>query len=141
MFNNLCLPERAAEPVQLALIESRAERRLKQVLTAQLLALKEGALGRGAPRSRRAAPRTNKQPGMCTVRSDGGMFTHSRPRKNTRRHATDVRKLPGRLPGVRSPGAEVSVLTCRRKGQNSGDASSKRVDRRADGRQGKFNAH
>lgn len=50
MFNNLCLPERAAELVQLALIESRAERRLKHILTAQLLALKERALGRGAPR-------------------------------------------------------------------------------------------
>lgn len=67
MFNNLCLPERAAEPVQLALIESRAESKLKHILTAQLLALKERALGK-----RSAAPRTNKQPRMCTTRSGLG---------------------------------------------------------------------
>lgn len=82
MFNNLCLPERAAEPVQLALIESRAESKLKHILTAQLLALKERALGK-----RSAAPRTNKQPRMCTTRSgvggEGRMFTHSLPRKKT----------------------------------------------------------
>lgn len=95
MFNNLCLPERAAEPVQLALIESRAESKLKHILTAQLLALKERALGK-----RSAAPRTNKQPRMCTTRSGvGGRGGCLRILSHAKKHTparTDISL--GRLP-------------------------------------------
>lgn len=86
MFNNLCLPERAAEPLQLALIESRAGRRLKHILTAQLLALKERAL-----EEERRAP-TNS-PG-CAQRGPWGeedVYAFS-PTQNTRQHARTSRR-------------------------------------------------
>lgn len=83
MFNNLCLPERAAELVQLALIESRAERRLKHILTAQLLALKERALGRGAPRR---APTNSPGCAQYGWGGRGDVYALS-PTQNTRRHA------------------------------------------------------
>lgn len=82
MFNNVCLPERAAELVQLAMIESRAERRLKHILTAQLLALKERAL-----LEERRAPTNSAGCAQYGLGVGGAVFTHSLPRKNAWRHA------------------------------------------------------
>lgn len=103
MFNNLCLAQRAAEPLQLALIESRAERRPKHILTAQLLALKERALGRGAPRR---AP-TNS-PGCAQygrgMWGEGGEDVYAfSPTQNTRLHARTSRQTASR-PALRAPG-------------------------------------
>lgn len=111
MFNNLCLAQRAAEPLQLALIESRAGRRPKHILTAQLPALKERALGRGAPRR---AP-TNS-PGCAQygrgVWGGGCLRILSHAKHTAARTDISSDGLP-----TCSAGAGVSALTGRRRGQ------------------------
>lgn len=95
MFNNVCLPERAAELVQLAMIESRAERRLKHILTAQLLALKERAL-----LEERRAPTNSAGCAQYGLGVGGGclrILSHAKTHGGT--HGQLVRWLPDVLSG------------------------------------------